>query len=172
MNNEFNQLVLKWSGGFVPPKPELEFLYRIMVDCAGPIEVGPVEKGFLRVIPINGGRFEGPRMKGTVLPVGADWNTGNHYQETTKGIDTRYLLQTDDGAIISLYTKGYVQQSPEVMEERKAGVPVDPSNYYFKQHLFFETSSEKYAWLNHVVAFACVISKTNRGVIYDAYLVK
>ncbi|MEW9671611.1 DUF3237 family protein [Ammoniphilus sp. 3BR4] len=74
--------------------------------------------------------------------------------------------------LLAFILKGYVQQSPEVMEERKAGLPVDPSSYYFKQHLFFETSSEKYSWLNHVVAFACVISKTDRGVIYDAYLVK
>ncbi|MDF2523140.1 MAG: hypothetical protein K0R31_781 [Clostridiales bacterium] len=172
MATEFDQMALSLGNGFEPPKPQLEFLYRLVVDCAPPIEVGNVEKGFLKIIPIIGGEFEGPKIKGIVLPVGADWNTGNHYNPAFKGIDTRYVLKTDDGAIISLSTKGYVRQTPEVAAARQSRQPVDPTSYYFKQHLFFETSSEKYDWLNGVVAFGCVISKTTPGVIYDAYIVK
>lgn len=172
MSNEFEKMVLSVSNGFLPPEPELEFLYRIVVDCAPPIEVGNIEKGFMRIIPITGGRFEGPKMKGTVLPVGADWNTGNHYHPQYKGIDTRYVLQTDDGVVISLSTKGYARQTPEIAAMRAAKKPVDPAEYYFKQHLFFETASGKYDWLNGVVAFGCVISKATPGVIYDAYIVK
>lgn len=172
MSSEFDQMVMSLSNGFEPPKPQLEFLYRIVVDCAPRIEVGNAEKGFLRIIPITGGKFEGPKMKGIVLPVGADWNTTNYNNPTSKGIDTRYVLQTDDGAIISISTKGYVRQTPEIEAARQERKPVDPSSYYFKQHLFFETSFPKYDWLNGAVAFGCVISNLTPGVIYDAYIVK
>ncbi|WP_102347750.1 DUF3237 domain-containing protein [Bacillus sp. Marseille-P3661] len=172
MSVEFEKKVLSLNGGFIPSKPKFEFLYRLIADCGPPIEIGNVEKGFLKVIPIIGGQFEGPKLKGIVLPIGADWNTENHYQSTTKGIDTRYILQTDDGVNISLSTKGYVQQSEEIMLEKRSGHPVDPDTYYFRQHLFFECGDERYSWINNVVAIGSVMSKTNRGVIYDAYIIR
>ncbi len=167
----FDELVKELGNGYLPPEPKLEFLYRIYVDCDAPVEIGDSGSGLLKIIPISGGRFEGPRIRGTVVPFGADWNTTFPKDPTRKSIDTRYLLKTDDGALISLFTKGYVRQSAEVMAERVARRPVDPSRYYFKQHLFFETASEKYDWLNSVVAFGTVISKKTPGVIYDAYIV-
>ena len=172
LSPEFEEFSLKEGHGFAPPAPDLEFLYRLVVDVAPPIEVGSVEGGFLKIISITGGRFEGPKIKGEVLPEGADWNTTSHKNHTTKHIDTRYILKTDDGAIISLSTRGYATQSEEILEKRTAKEPVAPEDYYFKQHLFFETSSEKYSWLNNVVAFGCVISRKTPGVIYDAWMVK
>ncbi len=171
LSNEFEEYSIQEGNGFAPPAPNLEFLYRIVVDVALPIEVGSVDGGFLKIISITGGRFEGPRLKGEVLPEGADWNTTSHNSKTTKNIDTRYILKTDDGAIISIYTKGYATQSEEILKKRTAREPVAPENYYFKQHLFFETSSVKYSWLNKRVAFGCVISRRTPGVIYDAWMV-
>lgn len=168
---EFDAEVRELGNGFLPPAPQLEFLYRVYVDVAAPIEVGDSGHGLLKIIPITGGRFQGPRLRGEVAPLGADWNTAFPNDAGCRTIDTRYLLKTDDGALISLSTRGWVRQSAEVAAERAARKPVDPSRYYFRQHLFFETAAEQYSWLNGLVAFGVVISKKTPGVIYDAYAV-
>jgi hypothetical protein len=89
-------------------------------------------------------------------------------------VDTRYLLQTDEGDVISLSTLGFSRRSPEILAMRESGQPVDPGLYYFRQHLFFQTAAERYEWLNTTVAFGIVLSKYKGGpgVIYDAYVLK
>lgn len=175
MDEGLDRCVMEKGGGFSPRIPELEFLYRIIVDCGEPITVGDTPEGqSKRVIPILGGHFEGPKMRGRVLPLGADWNSGPAGQPGRRNVDTRYLLETDDGAIICLSTLGYSRRPPEALALRAAGKPVDPKSYYFAQHLFFETAAASYAWLDSVVAFGMVMSKHagGPGVIYDAYVVK
>ena len=167
----FDDKLRELGGGYLPPAPQVELLYRIVVDCEAPINVGDTYHGSVRVIPIVGGRFEGPRMTGTVLSVGADWNTGRLNDAGRRKVDTRYMLRTHDGAVICLSTIGFSSRSPEVLAMREAGQKVDPALYSFKQHLFFETAHEDYEWLNSVVAFGIVMSKFKGGpgVIYDAY---
>ena len=106
--------------------------------------------------------------------MGADWNSGEFDNPGHRTVDTRYVLKTDDGAVISLSTIGYSNRSPEIVAKREAGERIDPSHYYFRQHLFFETSAQNYLWLNSVVAFGIVISKFQGGpgVIYDAYYLR
>lgn len=174
MSEKFDGELRDLGGGFLPPPPRFEFLYRIVVDCESPMEVGKTETGFKRIIPIVGGRFEGPELKGTVLPIGADWNTARIDDPGRRMVDTRYVLKTDDGELISLSTLGFSRRSKEAMSRREAGLPVDPSTYYFRQHLYFQTSSERYEWLNDIVAFGIVMSKFKGGpgVIYDAYCLR
>ena len=154
--------------GFEPPKPKLEYLGRWYVDLIAPIwELGETsDLGKRRIIPITGGKFEGPKIKGAILNNGADW------QIVTKDglaiIDTRYLLQTDDGALIYLQTKGYRYGPPDVMARVAKGEVVDPNLYYFRISMAFETASPKYAWLNRVMAFA-IAMRLGNAVVYDAY---
>lgn len=109
-------------------------------------------------------------MSGEVLSIGADWNT---IQSNRIGrVDTRYVLKTDDGAIIALHTEGVAQIPVELYFKIQAGEFVDPAQYYFKQHLFFHTSADKYAWLNTIVAFGVVGIKPTGEICYDAYMVK
>ena len=174
MKDKFDAELEKLGGGYLPPQLETKFLYRIVVHCDPPIEVGNVYGTVKRVIPITGGTFEGPEMRGSVLPLGADWNSSAAEDQGRRKVDTRYMLQTDDGAMISLSTIGFSRRSSDVMAARAAGERIDPASYYFRQHLFFETESEKYEWLNYVVAFGIVMSKFQGGpgVIYDAYYLK
>jgi len=157
--------------GFEPPKPNLEFLGRWSVDLIAPIwELGQTsDLGRRRIIPITGGKFEGPKIKGAILNNGADW------QIVTKDglaiIDTRYLLQTDDGALIYLQTKGYRYGPPDVMAKVAKGEVVDGNLYYFRIYMQFETSAPKYVWLNRVMAFANAMRLGN-AVVYDAYEIK
>ncbi|MBL7006702.1 MAG: DUF3237 domain-containing protein [Spirochaetia bacterium] len=174
MESNFDRELKDYGGGYLPTTPQIEFLYRIVVHCDSPIDIGISDNGYKRIIPIIGGQFEGPQLKGTVLPIGADWNTASNQDSGKRTVDTRYLLETEEGEVISLSTLGYSYRSREVMAMRESGQRVDPDLYYFKQHIFFETASEKYKWLNSVVAFGVVMSKFQGGpgVIYDAYYLK
>lgn len=168
---EVSQTTLNNSKDFVPPKPKLEFLGRWSVDLIAPVwELGQTsDLGIRRIFPITGGKFEGPKIKGTVLNNGADW------QIVTKDglsiIDTRYLLQTDDSALIYLQTKGYRYGPPDIMAKIARGEVVDGNLYYFRIYMQFETSASKYLWLNRVMAFANAMRLGN-AVIYDAYEIK
>ena len=151
-----------------PPPLHLKPLAQFSVDLNAPVwELGTTsDSGKRRIIPITGGTFEGKSLKGRILNNGADWQIVD-----SKGlaiIDTRYLLETEDGALIYLQTKGYRHGSAEVLQQLTEGQDVDPNKYYFKITMQFETSSPKYAWLNQTVAVGSAI-RLGKAVIYDAY---
>ena len=152
-----------------PPKPNLTFMARFSVDLVAPIwELGKTsDLGKRRIIPITGGTFKGPLINGEILNNGADWQT-----VTADGlaiIDTRYLLKMDDGELVYLQTRGVRYGPPEVMVEVAKGKPVDPSKYYFRLYMNFETASKKYDWLNRAMGVGYAMRLGN-AVVYDAYL--
>lgn len=154
---------------YQPPKPVLEFLARFTVNLEADVwELGQTsDLGRRRIIPITSGRFEGPRLKGQILNNGADWQV-----VTAQGvaiIDTRYLLKTDDGALIYLQTKGFRYGPPEVMAELAKGNPVDPATYSFRVTLGFETADPRYQWLNRVIGVGAAM-RLAKAVVYDAYV--
>ena len=57
-------------------KPELTLLFEIRATLESPIIVGDVPEGKRRVVPVSGGTFTGPRLRGTLVPGGADWQYG------------------------------------------------------------------------------------------------
>src|SRR6185437_17009827 len=71
--------------------PALEFVFRLDVTVAAPLELGPTHLGRRRVIPITGGTITGPRLKGRVLPGGADWQVIR--ADGTAELDARYTLE-------------------------------------------------------------------------------
>jgi hypothetical protein len=155
---------------YQPPKPALEFLSRFTVNLEADVwELGQTsDLGRRRIIPITSGRFEGPRLKGQILNNGADWQV-----VTAQGvaiIDTRYLLKTDDGALIYLQTKGFRYGPPEVLAELAKGNPVDPATYSFRVTLSFETADPRYQWLNRVIGVGAAM-RLAKAVVYDAYVV-
>jgi hypothetical protein len=56
------------------------------------------------------------------------------------------------------------------MARLSAGDKVEPSSYYFRIQLSFETASADYAWLNRSIAVGSALRLPD-AVIYDAYLV-
>ena len=148
--------------------PKIEHIYYIEVEVEKPIKCGKLPEGKYMTIPITGGHFEGKKLKGTVMPVGADWNT---ISSGRSHVSTRYVLKTDDGALISLFTDGYMRMTLKGGLSMAAGKP-DPSKYYFRQHLVFKTGSEKYCWLNDRIAFAVIGMTNDMKICYDAYIVR
>ncbi len=85
-----------------------------------------------------------------LLPGGGDWVLGR--PDGSIALDVRLTLKTDDGASILMTYRGYRQGPPDVLARLAKGEAVDPSLYYFRINPLFETASERYAWLNNVVA--------------------
>lgn len=112
--------------------------------------LGQVALGTRAVFPIAGGDFEGPRLRGKVLPGGGDWTLLR--SDGVLELDLRVTLQTDDAALVYLTFTGVRHGPPEVIAELSRGEIVDPAKYYFRTAPRFETSSEKYAFLNQLLA--------------------
>jgi hypothetical protein len=152
-----------------PVEPRLELLGRVRADLGEPLELGQTPWGRRRVIPVAGGEFHGPLLRGTVLAGGADWQVV--HPDGTATIDTRYTIETHDGVLISVATQGVRHGPPEVLTRIAAGELVDPAEYYFRVSIRYEVADDAYGWLNRIVAVASAIRLAN-SVIYDAYAVR
>lgn len=152
-----------------PIEPGLELLARFRVELAGVKEMGETPWGRRRVIDVLGGSFDGPRMTGTVLAGGADWQVVHADGSAT--IDARYTLRTHDGAPICIQTQGVRHGPPEVIAALGRGEPVDPADYYFRLAVRFETAAPGYLWLNHILAVASGLRAAG-AVLYDAYALR
>jgi Protein of unknown function (DUF3237) len=118
-------------------KLEHEFLYKIDLLLEKGIELGKTPVGTRVIYPVEGGTFEGPKLKGKVRPVGGDWVL--RIDSFTTKLDVRLLLETEDGQLISNTYTGIVHNNPD-------------GTTYWRITPVFETSSKKYAWLNYIVA--------------------
>src|SRR3954454_24795717 len=99
------------------------------VVVAPPQKIGLVPHGTRATAPITSGRFEGPRLRGKVLPGGADWTLLR--SDGVLELDLRLTLEAEDGALIYLTSFGLRHGSPEVLAALGRGESVDPSRYYF-----------------------------------------
>ena len=128
-------------------------LMTLRVTVATPHSIGAVPYGVRRTVPIVGGDFEGPRLRGSVLPGGsADWLLLR--PDGVLELDLRATLRTDDGGLISMRSFGLRHGPPDVIEALARGEEVDPAAYYFRTTPRFETAHPTYAFLSHLVAVA------------------
>ena len=132
--------------------PKLEFAFKAIILLGNLQDLGNTPHGHRRIIPIKGGSFEGPGLKGTVVAGGADWQIirGDNVAE----LNAQYTLKTDDGALIYITNKGYRHGPAAVLQRLAMGKTVDPREYYFRAVPFFETAAEKYDYLNKYIFIA------------------
>jgi hypothetical protein len=148
------------------PEIRTAHLLTLKLAVSGMQPIGETPAGNRRIGLVAGGTFEGPKLHGTVLPGGADWIIVRPDGVTT--LDVRIVLQTDDGAAIGLTYKGLRHGPAAVMEKVNAGQPVDPSDYYFRIAITFETAAPKYAWLNKVFGIGTG-SRPPEGPVYEIF---
>ena len=119
----------------MPPPEALksEFLMDLVLDTAPAANLGS-----RTVVNVPGGTFQGPKLKGKVLPPGADWPIT--VNPTFRVLDVRTLLVTDDNQQIYCWYRGHIYTPPAGQGER-----------YWRTVPIFETNSEKYSWLNHII---------------------
>lgn len=117
-----------------------ELMWEAKVKIANTINVGESKRGVRRVIPITGGTFGGPKIKGEVLPCGEDWQLVRPDGDTE--LNARYLLKTDDGIVI------------QVINQALMHVPVkdEEGGFYVKSVIDLEAPNDsKYDYLNHAI---------------------
>jgi hypothetical protein len=126
-------------------------LFDLSIDLHPPIELGRTPAGGRRIYPVSGGSFTGDRLKGAVSPlIGSDLllvRADGAFQQ-----DVRLLLVTDDDAQILMTYRGVRRASAEVEQRLARGEIVDASEYYLRTTPYFETSSDRYGWINGIVA--------------------
>jgi hypothetical protein len=158
-----------------PKAPGLTYLYSLNCTLGVPYSVGNGPHGNRVVIPITGGTFSGPRLKGgwkdeehgtvsetsardwhlfsnqtgRIANLGADWGLVD--KDGLFSADTRYHLQTDDGAHIFIRTSGPTQADGTI-----------------HLRIIFETGHQKYYWLNNIIAVG-VLRTGGGGVSIDAW---
>jgi hypothetical protein len=141
-------------------------LMTLTLAVAGMQPIGATPTGDRRVGLVAGGRFEGPKLKGKVLPGGSDWIIGRPDGSTT--LDVRIVLETDDGAAIGMQYRGMRHGPAAVMEKVNAGIHVDPAEYYFRTSVAFDTAAAKYDWLNRIIAVGTG-NRLPEGPVYDIF---
>ncbi|GJD47888.1 hypothetical protein OPKNFCMD_0600 [Methylobacterium crusticola] len=146
-----------------------EFLFRLGLSVGAPQAIGPTRSGALRVVPVTGGTFEGPRLSGEVAAGGGgDWLRVE--PDGTTHLDVRLTLRASGGGLIYCQYTGLRAGPPEVLERLGRGEAVDPAAYYFRVAVRFETSAPDLAWLNHTLAVG-VGQRPPTGPLYDIYAV-
>ena len=132
------------------PKLQSEFVFEAHVTVDKPMVVGDGPHGLRRVVPISGGTVTGPKLTGTVVPGGADWQFVR--PDGTLQIEAKYTLKADDGTLIMITNRGVRRGPKEVIERLAKGEQVDPALYYFRTTAELEAPvGSKYAWLNNSV---------------------
>lgn len=129
--------------------PTLRHVCDLIVDLDPIREMGAGRAGQRRIIPIIGGRVEGPEINGRIMNLGADWQT--IFADGLAELDTRYAFETDDGAVIEIINYGYRHGPEDVMKQLAAGEAVSPDAYYMRTHARLETGDARYAWVNRTL---------------------
>jgi hypothetical protein len=141
-------------------------LFTAWLKVAKPQPLGNTPTGQRLVVVVEGGQFEGERLRGTVDSGGADWLLLR--RDGVLQMDVRLVLHTDDNQRILMTYRGYRHGPADVIERLGKGENVDPSTYYFRTAPFFETSSERYDWLNGIVSVATG-ERLPEGPVYRVY---
>jgi hypothetical protein len=128
--------VIKIEEVMMSNPPLCEFVYEAIVDIADVQNLGQSLQGQRFIVNILGGEFSGPRMKGRVLPGGADRQLLR--PDGIKELDALYEMQTDDGAVITVHNQVVVD------------IPT-PEQRYARSVVKFRAPAGPYEWLNRRV---------------------
>ena len=144
--------------------PQLEFALQLKVTLGDAYTCGETQHGQRTIIPITGGTFEGPNIKGTIINGGADYQLNNKATGRTE-LEAIYCIKTDDGVNIHVRNRGIIANGKD-----EQGNPT----FYFKAAPQFEAPADsKYAWLNNAI-FVCQpdFSGGFKGIVLNVWKVK
>lgn len=116
--------------------PICEFVYEAIIDIADVQNLGQSLQGQRFIVNILGGEFNGPCLKGKVLPGGADRQLLR--PDGVKELDALYEIQTDDGTVITVHNQVVVDMPTK--EQR-----------YARSVVKFRAPAGQYEWLNRRV---------------------
>lgn len=143
--------------------PQLEFALQLKVTLGETFGINNTQHGRRTVIPITGGTFEGPGIKGTIVNGGADYQLANADGRTE--LEAIYCIKTDDGVYIHVRNRGIIASTKDA-----DGKP----SFYFRCAPQFEAPADsKYGWLNNSL-FLCApsFSQGFNGIVLNVWRVK
>jgi hypothetical protein len=146
----------------------LEFIFGVDVAVAPPLVVGESSRGLRRIVPILGGSVQGPRLRGEVLPGGADWQYVR--PDGVLSLEARYTIRAADNALIQVINRGLRHGPPEVMERIFRGEAVSAAEYYFRSVAEFEAPRGPHEWLNKGI-FVGIAERLRDAAIVRFHLV-
>jgi len=132
----------------VPEALRTEFIYEAIVEIGAGVEVGETPAGHRRYIPITGGSFQGKKLRGLVLPGGADWQLQR--RDGVTEVNALYSMKCDDGTVI------IVQNS---------GVLSNDNGGYARTSPRFEAPTGPHAWLNRAQFVGSVSGGPRPGTV-------
>lgn len=147
----------------IPEAPQAEFVMQLKVTLGEAYSCGETQHGRRTVIPITGGTFEGPNIKGTILNGGADYQLANAAGRTE--VEAIYSIRTDDGVNIHIRNRGIIANTRDAQG--------NPSFYFRCAPQFEAPADSKYAWLNNSL-FLCAPSFSSgfQGIVLNVWRVK
>jgi hypothetical protein len=131
------------------PEPLLEHVCDLNIALAPVRQMGYGRGGNRRIIPITGGIVSGPLLEGKILNVGADWQTV--FDDGLAQLDTRYAMETSDGATIEIVNYGFRHGPANVIDAIARGESVAPEAYYMRTQARLETGDPRYQWVNRTL---------------------
>jgi Protein of unknown function (DUF3237) len=144
-------------------------IFTIHAELEAITSLGRTPYGERRVIGILGGTVHGPKLTGRIRPGGADWQIIR--SDGAADIKARYTIESEAGALVMVTSEGLRHGPADVMEKLARGEDVDPSHYYFRTVMRFETADPSLDWLNRILAVA-KDQREPRAVRLDVYEVE
>lgn len=149
---------------------DLEHAFTLDIALAPPIEIGNVPGGFRRVIPRVGGTFDGPLLRGEIVPGGADWNLAR--PDGVVHLWARYTLRTDRDEYVMVTNEGWGTQDQGTMTQIFAGHAAERAGWYCRTTPRFETGAPRLAFLHESVWVGSLQPPTEPDrVVVDIYRV-
>lgn len=149
-----------------PSPPPLHLVTSLFVRLGPVMELGRDGAARRRIIPIIGGHAEGPRLRGSVIDFGADWQLAR--DDGIAEIDTRYAVETPEGALVEIRNPGIRVASAEVGARLAAGESVDPTEYYFRCTPRLFCADAAHDWMNRTL-FVGVGERRAAEVVMHVY---
>jgi hypothetical protein len=138
---------------------QTEFVLEARVNCDPVIVIGDSKHGKRQLIPITGGEFFGPNIKGIVLSGGADKQLVR--PDGAVEIEARYTIQTHDGVHISVCNRGIALYPPAA------------DTVYVRTTPEFEAPNDSvYAWLNKAIFVGTVMPISRQPLIVQVRVFK
>lgn len=145
------------------PKLETRWLMKLQGTIPQPVVVSPS----LMVFNVLDAKIESPRLNAKILSPSGDWvqvqNNGNWK------LDVRLLMEADDGSPIYVHYNGVLRMDPGLGERLASGEEIPGDQIYFRSAPYFQTPSQKYGWLNSILAIGKIRSFGGGNVVYDIF---
>ena len=151
-------------------KLDAEHLFAYTATLQAPPEaIGPVPEGARANFYITGGKVLGPKLKGIVRPVGADWGTVR--TDGMLAVDARATLELEDGALVYVYYMGLGELGADGYQKFLDGKL--PPKFPLRTSPVFRTAHPQYQWLHRRI---CVgvgeADLASFSVSYDVYAIR